>query len=185
MNSSRDRLRPQPASVAPLTLATGTIDLSAGPRPSTMSDRERDRLLSSVESSQANHAVTRPSGQHQEPRRLTEDSGSAGGWSPRQQAAARELAHLWRGALPIRGLPRGYCSHLAARRGEIGPEDAKAAQDAWDRYCDAMDQVSAWCSQRHADALRMVIVYGEPSTLARAPLVREALSFLGDYWRMR
>ena len=184
MNSSRDRLRPQPASVAPLTLATGTIDLSAGPRPYTMSDRERDRLLASVEASQASHAVTRPSGQHQEPRRLAEDSGSAGGWSPRQQAAARRLETAWRKALPISGVPRGYASGCSPR-GSLSEGEADDAAAAWAEYRDAMEEVVRQCGHTHANALRMVVVYGEPSPLGRAWRVRDCLTVLAIWWNIK
>jgi hypothetical protein len=45
--------------------------------------------------------------------------------------------------------------------------------------------VALKCSQAHANAVRMAVVQEDASTLARAFLVREGLSFLADWWRMR
>jgi hypothetical protein len=59
------------------------------------------------------------------------------------------------------------------------------AQQAWREYSESMDAVAQRCSQRHADALRMVVVHEEPSPLGRAYLVREALTWLADWWKLR
>jgi hypothetical protein len=48
-----------------------------------------------------------------------------------------------------------------------------------------MDELALKCSQAHANAVRMEVVQEHASTLARASLVREGLSFLTDWWRMR
>lgn len=161
-----------------------TIDPGQGPQPYTMTDADRDRYLASASASDLAGAITRPSGDESE-RYRDRGPGHAAGWSGRQQAAAREIEHLWRAAMPIRGLPRSYSNPLSGGRGEISEEEAAAAQDAWRSYCEAMDEVARCCSTRHANALRMVVVYNEPSTLDRAHWVREALAFLADYWRLR
>jgi hypothetical protein len=70
-------------------------------------------------------------------------------------------------------------------RGFGGSDDPEAAQEAWDDYSEAMDELALKCSQAHANAVRMRAVQGDAPPLGRAYLVREGLSFLADWWRMR
>jgi hypothetical protein len=48
-----------------------------------------------------------------------------------------------------------------------------------------MAEVERQCSEAHANAVRMAVVLHEPSSLGRAYLVREALTFLADWWRLK
>lgn len=159
-----------------LTLPVGSIQQS---RAYVTTDADRDRALKTVEALGENSYVTRPSGER---RYADPNPGQASGWSGRQQAAARKLQGLWRGALPLRGLPMAYGD---AGRAGGGCDDPQAAQEAWDGYCAAMDELVRRCSHRHAEAVRMAVVYEEPSPLGRAHIVREGLAFLADWWGVR
>jgi hypothetical protein len=157
-----------------ITIAVGTVQQS---RAHITTDADRDRYLLTVAETDTARVITRPSGRYED-----RQPGQAAGWSGRQQAAARKLQGLWRGALPLRGLPMAYGD---AGRAGGGCDDPQAAQEAWDGYCAAMDELVRRCSQRHADAVRLAVVYEEPSTLGRAHMVREGLAFLADWWGVR
>ncbi|ONG56980.1 hypothetical protein BKE38_05140 [Pseudoroseomonas deserti] len=64
-------------------------------------------------------------------------------------------------------------------------DEGQDAQEAWNGYCAAMEDVRRLCSAKHEQALRMVVVYEEPSRLATAWLVREALAHLANFWRLK
>jgi hypothetical protein len=146
-----------------------------------MTDAERDEAMA-VQEARPSPAITRPSGDPDARRRPDPLPGQAAGWSGRQASAASRLRHLWRAALPLRGFPKGYGDW---GRGGKGCDDPEAAQEAWDDYCKAMDELEIRTSRQHANAVRMAVVQEDASTLARAYLVREGLSFLAHWWRIR
>lgn len=159
-----------------LTVTVGQVRQS---RVYYCSDADRDRFMAAAAATMEG-VVTRPTG---DPVPLEKSSATrqAGGWSPRQQAAARTLADLWRQALPLRGFPGGYAGG-GKGRGEMSEEQAAACQAAWTEYRDTMDAVYARCSPRHEHWLRQAVVYADAVPLGAAHLVREALDWLADEW---
>jgi hypothetical protein len=145
-------------------------------------DAERDAYLTAAEGGYMAGRYTRPSG---EPVPLERSSAAeeAAGWSQQQQAAALQLQAYWRGALPLRGLPGSYSGGKRGG-GEISEEAAEEAQAAWNSYCEAMDAVRHRCSEKHHYWLREAVIYREGIRPAFLHLVREALSFLADEWRI-
>jgi hypothetical protein len=107
--------------------------------------------------------------------------GHAAGWCLRQLGAAEKLEKHWRGALPLRGLPRSF-GDWGSSGGTLNEDQVAACQAAWTAYDTAMGYVERDCGHEHAGALRMVVVYKEPSRLDGAWRVREALTFLADHW---
>jgi hypothetical protein len=184
MSRDKERLRPAPVSASPLTVVAGVVDLGQGPKPYFMSDQDRDRLMTAADNSDIAGVITRPSGTVEKAQHRDLGRDQAAGWSPRQQAAARKLSGLWRTALPIRGLPYGFGTDRGGSR-DLTRDEIMEAEEAWVAYRDAMDGVTHRCSLRHAEALRMVVVYEEPSPLDRAWRVREALTWLASAWNLK
>jgi hypothetical protein len=162
-----------------LTLPVGSTQQSQG---YVTTDADRDRYMSQAHAADTVGALTRPSGDPAARHRPDSAPGQAAGWSGRQASAAERLQRLWRAALPLRGFPKGYGGWS---RGGGGCDDPEAAQEAWDDYSAAMDELTLKCSQAHANAVRMAVVQEDAPPLGRAFLVREGLSFLADWWRMR
>jgi hypothetical protein len=182
---SYDRKAPEPlvgGAVLGLTLAAGTVQQG---QAFVMTDTMRDELYIGALAADVAGRFTRPMGKPEDIRKPDPGPGFAAGWSKRQQVAATKLSGLWRSALPLRGLPMAYGDAGRAGGACMTPDQVKAAQDAWDGYCAAMEEVSRRCSHRHAEALRMAVIYEDPSTLSRAYLVREALGHLADWWNLR
>lgn len=180
MNTGKERLRPAPIAQSPMTRVAGVVKLDGGPRPFCMTDRDRAEMLSTALTNDVAGAITRPSGTAADKRRPDPSSTS---WDGRQQAAAAELGRLWRTSLRGRSFPMGYGG--GHKLGEPDPSEAAVCQDAWNRYCEAMEEVKRRCSARHEQMLRLSVVYEEPVRLDTAWMVREALSFLADHWRLR
>jgi hypothetical protein len=149
-----------------------------------MTDSERDQLLATALSSDVASVITRGTGDPGDRHHRRPGEGQAAGWDTLQQLAAYELARLWRAARPIIGGPKGYTG-ASIRRGCVDVDEGQDAQEAWRGYCNAMEEVKRRCSARHEQALRLVVVYEEPSRLATAWLVREALSHLADWWKLK
>lgn len=185
MNTGKEKLRPVPIASSPLTRVVGVVNTQQGPTPYYMSDQECARLVSSALAHDVAGAITRGTGVAPPRGERRAGRGDAMGWSGRQQGAAYELSRLWRAALPVRGFPRGYAGAAGGNRGDVSPEEAQDAQEAWDGYCVAMDEVLRCCSAKHAQMLQLTIVYDEPARLETAWLVREALSFLADHWNIK
>jgi hypothetical protein len=149
-------------------------------------DADRDRYVSQALATDTAGAITRPSGEARDRHRPDPQPGEMTGWSARQTAAANHLKMLWRAALPIRGMPAGYSDwRRFTDRGRDTNENPEVAQEAWDDYCKAMDELARCTSTAHANAVKAAIVFEDPPTLPRAYLVREGLSFLVTWWKLR
>jgi hypothetical protein len=48
-----------------------------------------------------------------------------------------------------------------------------------------MDDLARRCSHTHAATIKAATVFEDAPTLPRAHLVREGLSFLADFWKLR
>ena len=152
-----------------LTRITGTVTPGGS---YTMTDHDVRVFLA-----RSNPGVTAPSG---EPRRHEPAVGTIEGLDARQYAAKAKLAGLWHLSLPARGGPRGLeAPGLRDEPGEISPSEA------WGDYRAAMDELTRCCGQDYADAVRMNACYDEPSPLWRAHKLRDGLTWLADWWKLK
>jgi hypothetical protein len=149
-----------------------------------MTDADADYALQVARETDAGGYITRPSGTAEDARYRDRGPGHAAGWTPRQQVAAAKLGGLWKDALKGGCAPTGYSGGGKAQ-GNLSEQEEEDAHKAWKEYCEAIGEVERQCSMRHANALRMVIVYAEPSPLERAWMVREGLTFLANWWKLR
>lgn len=169
--------------IAPVTFIAGTVTPGAS---YVCSDADRDRFLASVEATDDAKTITRPTG---EPKRLDQSLEQAQGWSGRQQATMRRLRRLWHDAKIERVQPQGYPTEVCQPYTPGGedthtPEQVEAATLAYRQYQQAMRDVSQRCSPRHEHWLRQAALE-EAVPLGAAYLVREALNWLADDWRMK
>jgi membrane-bound lytic murein transglycosylase B len=168
---------------APVTFIAGTITPGAS---YVCSDADRDRFLASAEATDTARVITRPTG---EAKPLSRSSVEAGGWSSRQQAAMRRLRQLWHAAKIERVQPHGYPTEVCQPYTPAGedthtPEQVAAATLAYRQYQQAMSDVGQRCSDGHAYWLRQA-AHEEAVPLGAAHLVREALNWLADDWRLK
>ena len=145
-------------------------------------DADRDAFREGAEGGYMAGRYTRPTGEPV-PLERSSQAHTVGGWSTQERSAALYLQGYWQAALPLRGLPGGYSGGKRGG-GEISEEEAERAQYAWDAYCTAMTGVRERCSTRHEHWLREAVIYREAVRPAAAMLVREALSWLAQEWRI-
>lgn len=167
-----------------LTLPIGTTQQSTA---YVCTDTDRDRYLATVHTNDVAGAVTRPSG---EPRRLEHSSSERrlAGFSDRQRKAKEQLERYWHDALPGMAKPAGYRSHTGqGMSGEhhLSPEEHEATAFAWRAYDAAMDEVTRQCGHTHRSSLFNAAIEGIPPDMDHAWRVRECLTVLADFWRVK
>ncbi|MCR0981804.1 hypothetical protein [Roseomonas populi] len=180
---SYDREAPKPlvsGGELGLTMAAGTVTAGGA---YVMSDEKRDELYLTALAADVTGRFTRPMGRVED-QPLRREDGYGDGWCRRQRAAAARLGALWKAAVPGIDVPGGYPGG-GKGGGTLSQEEEEAAHVAFKAYSEAMAQVERQCSMQHANAVRMVIIYAEPSPQSRAWMVREALLFLADWWRVK
>jgi hypothetical protein len=157
-----------------LTVPVGSTQQS---RAYVTSDADRDRYVAQAHAADTVGVLTRLSGTPVSQHRPVSALGSMEGWSGRQSAAAIELRELWQAALPVRDMPAGYAdwSRFERRGRNTGCDNPQEAQEAWDGYCKAMDDLARRCSHAHAAAIKAAIVFKDPPTLPRLPGAGRAL----------
>jgi hypothetical protein len=180
---SYDRKAPEPligGAELGLTRVSGSITTGGA---YVMRDEERDRLYFTALAADRVGRFTRPMGKEEDRASRAPMLGEHYGWNPRQQAAARRLASLWKKSLRGLGAPGGYGDRTRGG-GEISDQEAEAATQAFREYSNAMDWLGERCGHRHVEAVRQAVIYESPAPLARSYLAREGLTELASMWRL-